>query len=236
MFHLPVACLALSLMSQSPAAPPPEEQRAAVTEGSEEAPALASAMSPAKPVPAARATPGVRAAYPLGGGSGWVVAGAVGMLVPLVLFALPALFLPWFGPFAPVAFLFAMVVATVTTGAGGAVAWGVAAVFSNLRSGFVVPVLTSAVVGLSAAFVGGVLATMVLVTGFAVAWSIKPDRAFDAPPDNARDAWRDARVPTVFAASAVAFVIWGTSALVASVAGPMMAAIIYQREGTPKTE
>lgn len=184
---------------------------------------------------------GHRASYPLRGEVGWLIAGAAGALVPLALFAVPALVFAWFGPFAPVAFLVAIGVATVTTAIGGALAWAISALFSDMKSGFLLPILTSGLVGLGATFISGGLATVIIFGGMALSWLLTggnvrtigqlvyPDLSVNNPFD-----YRNPTGLTMIAASALAFLVWGGGVLTAAIGGPMTAAFMYRAAGTPK--
>jgi hypothetical protein len=158
----------------------------------------------------------------------------VGALVPLVFFALPAVWFAWFGPFAPFAFLFAMVVATVTTGLGGLLVWAVCTAYSDVQSGLVVPVLASALVGLAATFLGGVVATGVLVVGLTMAWMATPDPNAGLAPNRWKTDWNGPHAPIALGATVLAFGIWTTAVLIAAIGGPMTAAYLYQEQGTLK--
>ncbi len=171
------------------------------------------------------------ATRPLTGNNAWIVPGMVGVLVPLLLFALPVLMFAWFGPFAPVAFLVALVVAGVTTAAGGGLAVVLSSVLTNVSSGFVLPVVASTAVGVVATLVGGVLATCVLGSGLALAWFAGARPEVGASPDTWRNTLNSRTAPWFFGFGAAAFLVWGTSVLVAAIGGPMMAAYLYHQNG-----
>ncbi len=171
------------------------------------------------------------ATRPLTGNNAWIVPGMVGVLVPLLLFALPVLMFAWFGPFAPVAFLVALVVAAVTTAAGGALAVLLSSLFTNVSSGFVLPIVASTAVGVAATLIGGVLATLVIVSGLAVAWFAGARPEVSSNPSTWRNALNSRTAPWFFGFGAAAFLVWGTSVLVAAIGGPMMAAYLYQQNG-----
>lgn len=178
----------------------------------------------------------MNATQPLSGPNAWLVAGAIGVLVPLLLFAVPALVFAWFGPFAPVAFLVGLVMATLTTAAGGALAWAVSSIFSNVNSGFFLPVTASALVGLGATLVGGVMATGVILAGLGVAWAVGPAPNYSLRVEDWSGAWNTRAAPVLFGASALAFLVWGAGVMVATVGGPMTAAYLYRENGTLKRE
>jgi len=173
---------------------------------------------------------------PLRGEMAWFLAGAAGALLPLVLFALPALWLAWFGPFAPLAFLVAIGVGTVATGIGGAVAWLVSAIFSDMKSGFLVPILASAAVGLGATFISGVLAAGIIWAGIGVSWLLSGARNIWDVIFNPNLRNPLGSVPSAIMVGAVGlgFLTWGAGVLAASVLGPMTAAYLYRANGTPK--
>jgi len=180
-----------------------------------------------------------RSDAPLSGNSAWWVAGIVGAAVPLLLFALPALFLGVFGPFAPFAFLAAAVVATLATGLGGAVAWTIQAIFSDLKSGFMVPILGSAATGLAITFIGGTLATLVIASGVALAWVMSGAGSLGSlwetvRPDNINNVISRPEGPIVAAASTLGALTWAVTVVVGSIAGPLVGAYLYRANGEPK--
>lgn len=177
-----------------------------------------------------------RSNAPLKGDAAWWIAGAAGAAVPLVLFALPALFLGAFGPFAPVAFLAAIVVAALTTGLGGAVAWAIQAIFSDLKSGFLVPILGSAATGLAITMIGGTLATLVIAGGVGLAWLVSgAGNIWDTiRPDNIRNIFNSRQGPIVAGATTLGALTWAVSVVVGSIAGPLVGAYLYRANGEPK--
>jgi len=178
---------------------------------------------------------GHRSSAPLRGEAAWFIAGAAGALVPLVLFALPALWLAWFGPFAPIAFLVAIGVGTVATGLGGAAAWAISALFSDMKSGFLMPILASAAVGLGATFVSGLAAAFVIWAGVGISWLASGARNWvDAVRPNWRNPFGTVQGVVMLTAVSLGFLIWGGGVLTAAIGGPMVAAFMYRAAGTPK--
>lgn len=177
-----------------------------------------------------------RSNAPLKGDTAWWIAGIAGAAVPLVLFALPALFLGVFGPFAPIAFLAAVVVAALTTGLGGAVAWAIQAIFSDLKSGFLVPILGSAATGLAITFVGGTLATLVIAGGVGLAWLVSGAGNIwnTVRPDNIRNIFNSRQGPIMAGATTLGALTWAVSVVVGSIAGPLVGAYLYRANGEPK--
>jgi len=177
-----------------------------------------------------------RSNAPLKGDAAWFVAGAAGALVPLALFAVPALFLGVFGPFAPLAFLGAIAIAALTTGIGGAVAWAIQAVLSDMRSGFLMPILGSALTGLGITFLGGSLATLVIAAGVGIAWLVSGSRnLFEViRPDNIRNIFSRKEGPIIAGASTLGALTWAASVVAASIVGPLVGAYLYRANGEPK--
>lgn len=169
---------------------------------------------------------------PVGGSSAWLLAGLVGAIIPLFLFALPVLLFAWFGPFAPVAFLVGLVVAAVTTAAGGAVACAMFALFSNVRNGFVIPIVASALFGVTATFLGAALATVIIAGGLILSWFVSPYPDFRASAASWRNHWTAQNTPFLFGAGFLAFAVWGTAVLTAAFGGPLTAAYLFQHGQT----
>lgn len=171
---------------------------------------------------------------PLSGTLGWVVAGLVGALVPLVFFALP--FIWW--AFVPGAGPFVLVIACLWAGlmglGGGAVAWLLLSLLSPTRSGWLIPILVAGAVTLGVALAAGLLAALVLITTwvtasfFGVWWFPGP-----RPPWSSRSASYYFGYPIYWTGTAVAFLIWAAGAITASVVGPLLGAYLYDRLGIP---
>jgi len=179
-------------------------------------------------------------AFPLTGRNAWLVAGALGALVPLIFFALPVLMFAWFGPFAPLAFLVALVFGTLATALGGVVAWAVSYFFTDVRSGIVMPVAAAAVTGFISILVGGVIASLEILAGLGLIWLAggpSPSSNLWNPATYSSGSFLNPTNSFIFAATgAVAFVVWATAVVVASIAGPVVAAQVYRAEGTFKSE
>lgn len=165
----------------------------------------------------------------------WLMAGATGALVPLAMFALPALSVVWLGPFAPVAFLVAIAVGSVATAAGGALAWAVSAIFSNLKSGFFLPILYSGMTGMAATLLGGMAAALIMWTGIGVAYLAGGARdIYQATAPDPTKPLGSVRNIALLTSAVIATVVWGGSVVAGSVGGPMIAALTYRLRGEPK--
>jgi len=175
-----------------------------------------------------------------GGGSGdglivlkgdlaWLVAGGLGALVPLVLFALPFIWGPLGGPFYAPFFVVALIWGTLMVTAGGATAWLISALFSDMQSGFLIPVAAAAVVGLVGILVSG-LAALVLFLPFYIAGSFYSRDVFYSPYYAQRYYYN----PFAGAGTVLAFAVWAVGITATSIAGPVLAAWLYRRLGVPR--
>ena len=91
----------------------------------------------------------------------WLVAGAAGALVPLVLLVLPFFWSPLIGPWALPLVLLAVLWGGVTVGAGGALTWLLMASFSDERSGFLWPILLATGIGAGGVALSALVAVVV---------------------------------------------------------------------------
>jgi hypothetical protein len=167
----------------------------------------------------------------LGGPSGWVIAGLVGALVPIVLFALPFIWAPWAGPLSLPFLGAAMLWGTLMVTAGGGLAWLLSALFSDIRGGFFLPILTSAGVGLAGTVLSGILATLAI-------WPFFLYAVYQAGPQAANvNYWtnRGARNPVPWIGVLAGFIVWSAGVVTTSIAGPLMAAWVYRERGVPRT-
>lgn len=227
--------LALGLAHGSPAlaSSPPSNAAAEVNLGDNVQPAVATQQ--AQPLVLIQDTGNQDTADNQRGGFPWLLSGAAGALIPLSLFAIPALVLAAFGPFAPLAFVAAIGVAALTTAAGGALAWGVSAVFSNLKSGFFLPIFYSTLTGMGLTFLSGTAAALIVWSGVAAAYLLGGARNLtQATMPNFRNPFGSIQSASLVVSSAIATVVWGLGIIGASVAGPMVAAFTYRARGEPK--
>ncbi|MEW5852887.1 MAG: hypothetical protein AB2A00_29150 [Myxococcota bacterium] len=181
-------------------------------------------------VPVQKAQAEVRRGGLLGGPSGWVIAGLVGALVPIVLFALPFIWAPWAGPLSLPFLGAAMLWGTLMVTAGGGLAWLLSALFSDVRGGFFLPILTSAGVGLAGTVLSGILATLSI-------WPFFLYAVYQAGPQAANvNYWtnRGVRNPVPWIGVLAGFVVWSMGVVTTSIAGPLMAAWVYRERGTPR--
>ena len=124
----------------------------------------------------------------------------------------------------------AMVWGTLMVTAGGGLAWLLSALFSDVRGGFFLPILTSAGVGLAGTVASGVLATLAI-------WPFFLYAVYQAGPQAANvNYWtnRGARNPVPWIGVLAGFIVWSTGVVTTSVAGPLMAAWVYRERGTPR--
>jgi hypothetical protein len=173
---------------------------------------------------------------PMVGGTGVLLAGIAGSLVPLLLFALPLIWLPLIPGFGPFVLLGAALWAGLMGSVGGGVVWALLSLFSPSRSGFLIPVLVAGAVTLGLTLAAGLVAAVVLLAGFVGGTLLGGWYMFGlAPP------WQSGKGTTNggaawWSAVAVAFIIWTSGAIVASIAGPLSAASSFQRGSIPSDD
>jgi len=179
----------------------------------------------------------------LSGENGWLIAGLVGASVPMAMFALPFIWAAWAGPLALPLFAVAMLWAPLATGGGATLAWILERAFSDSRSGFFLPVLTSAGVGLLGTAASATMATLATVPFFLVALYQSGGRISDVrgglTPQTAANPqfWMSNLTnPLPWLGVLSAFVIWSGGLITTAIAGPMTAAWIYRSRATPTVE
>lgn len=210
---------------------------AAGTSAPQVEPALAAEAPPPLVLAKARRSGGGSAA-PLKGQVAWLVAGGTGALIPLALFVLPTFWFALWGPFAPIGFVVAVFWAGVTTAAGGALAWLLQAALSDMRSGWLLPVTLSGAVGLGGTFLAGLVAAVLLWSGYGASVVLSGPRCnpWYYSSRNCYAGWGPLGPAVFWSAVAVAFAVWLGGALAASVAGPLLGAYLYRRLGIRNTD
>lgn len=162
---------------------------------------------------------------PLAGTLGWVLAGLAGAVVPLLLFALPAVvFAWWWGPGTPFWFMVSVFWGTLVVAAGSALTWVLLASLSAKRSGWLIPVAVGAAVGGSITAVGAIVAAMLVWMGWASWWFFS--FAFPLP---GYLGWG-----SLAPFYALAFAVWACAVVGASIGGPLLAAYLYDRLGVSR--
>lgn len=174
-------------------------------------------------------------AFPLSGDLACVVAGAAGAAFALVVFTLPVLWLAWAGIWFAGPLFAAVAWAFLAVGAGGAVAWLVLALWSEVRSGIVLPTLVAAGLGAGITAVAGIAALVAWWSAFAFM------AVWYGPPWNPLNPWEWGRGGqsrwewrSYAWLGAGAFLVWTTGVVAAAVAGPTAAAFVYRKLGVPR--
>ncbi len=165
----------------------------------------------------------------------WLVAGAAGALVPLVLLVLPFFWSPLIGPWALPLLLLAVLWGGVTVGAGGALTWLLMAAFSDERSGFLWPVLLSMGIGAGGVALSALVAVVVALPLIALGafWNWTSARPTQW--------WQLYVYPSAWffnpfsgLASVVGVAVWTMGLIATALAGTLAAGFLYHQLGAPR--
>jgi hypothetical protein len=175
---------------------------------------------------------------------GWLVAAALGAVVPLVFFVIPLVLVHggWLGPswFLPWAFyvgwagvwlLFAATWGALMTGAGSILTWGIMTLFSDTQSGFVVPVLVGSAWGGSVTLAAGLVAGTIMLGGALLNAFFFQPRAWSGPN---YFIWGSVSGPFTWVAAVMAFAVWSTGVAVAGLGATFWAGYMYKKLGRPR--
>lgn len=170
----------------------------------------------------------------LSGDAAWLVAGGAGALFTLVLFAIPVLFFGFAIPFLGPLVLAVLWGGIVGAGAGG-IAWLIQQLWSEMRSGFLLPVIVSGATVAGITLIAGVLSTLVWWMGAVVGFILYPYGWNPFTPGFYYSRLGGPSGAVNWGFSGAAFVVWAAGVLTATVVGPLLGAWVFRQQGIART-